>query len=64
VVAQSFLGKLASAFFRAGRTTSNAHLVESILTGNTKAVTRSAQTRVRNKAKTALWHAITGKRRR
>jgi hypothetical protein len=62
-VARSFLGILASALFRAGRTSSNVHLVESILTGNVKSVERSLKTRARNKAKTALWKIVTGKRR-
>jgi hypothetical protein len=63
-MARSFLGKLASAFFRAGRTTSDAHLIESVLAGNVKTVERSVKTRARNKAKTALWRALTGKRQR
>ncbi len=62
-MARSLLGALTSALFKAGRTSSNIHLAESLLTGNTKSVERSLKTRVRNKAKTALWHAITGKRR-
>lgn len=62
-MARSFLGALASAFFKAGRTTSDAHLAESLLTGNKKAVERSVKRRLQIKAKTALWRAVTGKRR-
>ena len=62
-MARSFLGSLASLLFKAGRSASNAHLAESILTGNTNTVKRSLTTRARNKAKTALWHALIGKRR-
>jgi len=60
-MSRSVLGKLASAFFKAGRTSSNAHLAEALLTGNKKVVARSVTTRARNKAKTALWHIVTGK---
>jgi uncharacterized membrane protein YoaK (UPF0700 family) len=63
-MARSFLGALASALFKSARTTSNAHLAESILTGNVKSVERSVKTRARNKAKTALWRAVTGKKMR
>jgi uncharacterized cupin superfamily protein len=62
-MARSFLGALASALFKAGRATSNAHLAESILTGNVKCVKRSLKRRAQNKAKTALWRAATGKRK-
>lgn len=62
-MAKSLLGTLASVLFKAGRATSDAHLAESVLTGNTKTVERSIRTRVRNKTKTALWHLIAGKRR-
>lgn len=61
-MARSFLGTIASALFKAGRTTSNAHLAESILTGNVKTVERSIKTRARNRAKTMLWRAVTGKK--
>jgi uncharacterized membrane protein YoaK (UPF0700 family) len=60
-MARSSLGRLANALFRAARTTSNAHLAESILTGNTKAVTRSVKTRLRYKAKTAVWKILGGR---
>ncbi len=63
-MARSLLGALASALFRGGRAASNAHLAESILTGNTKSIERSITTRARNKAKTALWRAVTGKKPR
>lgn len=63
-MARSLFGQLASMFFRVGRTSADAHLVESILTGNAKSVRRSVQTRARNRAKTALWNAVTEKRRR
>ena len=62
-MARSFLGRLSSVFFSAGRAAADAHLVEAVLTGNAKTVARSVTTRVRNKAKTAIWHALTGKRR-
>jgi len=63
-MARSIFASLAALFFKAGRSSSNAHLVESILTGNAKSLKRSVKTRARNKAKTALWNAATGKRRR
>ena len=63
-MARSLLGIIASALFSTGRRTSNAHLVESVLTGNVKSVERSIKTRARNKAKTALWRAVTGKKMR
>lgn len=59
---RSFLGALASAFFKTSRATSNTRFAESILTGNVKSVERSMRTRARNKAKTALWRAVTGKK--
>lgn len=62
-MSRSFLGALANAFFKAGRATSNAHLAESIMTGDMKAVEYSVKTRARYKAKTALWRALTGKRK-
>lgn len=61
-MARSFLGALASALFRGARATSNAHLAESILTGNVKSVERSIKTRARYRAKTVLWRAVTGKK--
>ena len=61
-MARSFLGRLTSALFRGGRASANAHLIEAALTGDTKVVDRSLRTRVRNKAKTLLWRAITGKK--
>jgi uncharacterized membrane protein YoaK (UPF0700 family) len=60
-MARSLLGMLASALFKSARATSNAHLAESILTGNVKSVARSIKTRARYKAKTVLWRAVTGK---
>ena len=62
-MARSLLGKLASIFFSAGRAASDAHLAESVLTGDVKSTKRSVQTRARYKAKTALWNVVTGKHR-
>ena len=60
-MARSGLGRLANALFRAARTTSNAHLIESVLTGDTRAVTRSLKARLRYRAKTAVWRVLGGK---
>ena len=63
-MSQSLLGRLTALLFKGARTASNAHLAESVLTGNAKGVQRSVTTRLRNKAKTALWRVVSGRRRR